>query len=73
VRVESASIKYGNFALRAGANQDVIVQVGLAVTIKSVREAHDPLPFGGHVLVVTLRTIAHEQGSLLEIRQCSPH
>jgi hypothetical protein len=60
VRVERASIKDSDLALRAGADQNVIVQVGLAVSIKSVRETHYPLPLGGDVLIVAPRSVAHE-------------
>jgi hypothetical protein len=73
VSVERAGVKSVSFSGRASANQHVIVQVRLAVTIETVRETHHTLPARGVFAVLAAASITHHERVLLEIRHRGAH
>jgi hypothetical protein len=55
------------------AEQHVIVQVGLAVTIETVGEAHDVLPSCGAVEVFTAASISYDECVFFEVGHRGSH
>ena len=66
---QRAAVEHTARTLGSRAYQDVVVQVGFTVAIKTVREAHDSLPAGRHFAVITVSSVTHHDRALFEVVQ----
>jgi hypothetical protein len=73
VRVERARVEYVGPTLWSRAHEHVVVQMGLAVSVQSMREAHDTPPGGGLLVVNATLTFAHDERSFLQVRHRRAH
>jgi hypothetical protein len=73
MREETATVQYGPRCFGERADEHVVVQMRLAVSIHPVRETDDSAPAAGSITVLTPASVSHHERVLLEVVDRRPH